>query len=149
MPDSSIDRYFIINYKTVKTHWHAIVIFVEMISAYITSHLDCSSYACLEIPSQVKLVLGIIKEALHHNLICIAQSWRLFINVLCLYKKQISMLRFIALQGLRAHENVEHSERRENVIYRDRSRVVELYYNWKTNNKSCKIMWRLNTSIYW
>ena len=36
------------------------------------------------------------------------------------------MLRFIALRGLRAHENVEHSERRENVIYRDRSRVVEL-----------------------
>ena len=36
------------------------------------------------------------------------------------------MLRFIALQGVRAHENVEHSQRRENVIYRDRSRIVEL-----------------------
>ena len=36
------------------------------------------------------------------------------------------MLRFIALQGVRVHENVEHSQRRENVIYRDRSRVVEL-----------------------
>ena len=36
------------------------------------------------------------------------------------------MLRFIALQGVRAPENVEHSQRRENVIYRDRSRVVEL-----------------------
>ena len=35
------------------------------------------------------------------------------------------MLRFIALQGYRAHENVEHSQRRENVIYRDRSRAVE------------------------
>ena len=27
------------------------------------------------------------------------------------------MLRFIALQGVRAHENVEHSQHRENVIY--------------------------------
>ena len=36
------------------------------------------------------------------------------------------MLRFIALQGGRALENVECSQRRENVIYRDRSRVVEL-----------------------
>ena len=36
------------------------------------------------------------------------------------------MLRFIALQGVRAHENVEHSQHRENVIYRDRSRIVEL-----------------------
>ena len=38
------------------------------------------------------------------------------------------MLRFIALQGVQAHENVEHSQHRENVIhvYRDRSRIVEL-----------------------
>ena len=36
------------------------------------------------------------------------------------------MLRFIALQGIRAHETVEHSQRRENVIYKDRYRVVEL-----------------------
>ena len=36
------------------------------------------------------------------------------------------MLRFIALQGVRAHENVEHSQYRENVIYRDRNREVEL-----------------------
>ena len=36
------------------------------------------------------------------------------------------MLGFIALQGVRAHENVEHSQRRENVIYRDRSHIVEL-----------------------
>ena len=36
------------------------------------------------------------------------------------------MLRFIALRGVRAHENVEHSQRRKNVIYRDRSRIVEL-----------------------
>ena len=36
------------------------------------------------------------------------------------------MLRFIALRGVRAHENVEHSQHRENVIYRDRSRIVEL-----------------------
>ena len=35
------------------------------------------------------------------------------------------MLRFIALQGVRAHENVEHSQRTENVVYRDRSRTVE------------------------
>ena len=36
------------------------------------------------------------------------------------------MLRFIALQGGRAHENVEHSQHRENVIFRYRSHVVEL-----------------------
>ena len=36
------------------------------------------------------------------------------------------MLRFIALRGVRAHENVEHSQRRENFIYRDRSHIVEL-----------------------
>ena len=36
------------------------------------------------------------------------------------------MLRLIALRGVRAHENVDHSQRRENVIYRDRSRIVEL-----------------------
>ena len=38
------------------------------------------------------------------------------------------MLRFIALREVRAHENVEHSQRRENVIsrYRDQSRVVKL-----------------------
>ena len=36
------------------------------------------------------------------------------------------MLGFIALQGARALENVEHSQRRGNVIYRDRNRIVEL-----------------------
>ena len=36
------------------------------------------------------------------------------------------MLRFMALRGVRAHENVEYSQRRENVIDRDRYRVVEL-----------------------
>ena len=36
------------------------------------------------------------------------------------------MLRFIALQGVRSHENVEHSQYRENVIDRDRSRIEEL-----------------------
>ena len=36
------------------------------------------------------------------------------------------MLRFIALRGVRAHENVKHSKRRENVIYRDRNRKKEL-----------------------
>ena len=36
------------------------------------------------------------------------------------------MLRFIASRGVRALENVEHSQRRENVIYRDRRRIVEL-----------------------
>ena len=36
------------------------------------------------------------------------------------------MLRFIALRGVWAYENVEHSQRRENVIYRDRNRIEEL-----------------------
>ena len=36
------------------------------------------------------------------------------------------MLRFIALRGARTYENVEHSQRRENDIYRDRSHIEEL-----------------------
>ena len=36
------------------------------------------------------------------------------------------MLGFIALRGVRAHENMEHSQLRGNVIYRNRSRAVEL-----------------------
>ena len=36
------------------------------------------------------------------------------------------MLRFIALRGVHAHENVEHSQRWENVIHRDQGRIVEL-----------------------
>ena len=36
------------------------------------------------------------------------------------------MLRFTALRGVRAHENVEHSQCMENVIYRDQSHIVEL-----------------------
>ena len=46
------------------------------------------------------------------------------------------MLCFIALQGVRAHENVEHSQRRENVIYSDRSRVVELLLQLENTNKN-------------
>ena len=37
------------------------------------------------------------------------------------------MLRIIALQGVRAHENAEHSQGMENVIYSDRSRMVEFF----------------------
>ena len=60
------------------------------------------------------------------------------------------MLRFIALQGVQAHEKVEHSQHRENVIYRDLSRVVQLLL--QLENKQ-QIM-RFNTStciryIYW
>ena len=36
------------------------------------------------------------------------------------------MLRFIGLRGVRIHDNVEHSQRREIFLYRDRSRIVEL-----------------------
>ena len=36
------------------------------------------------------------------------------------------MLRYNALRGVQAHENMEHSQRRENFIYRHRSRIVEL-----------------------
>ena len=45
------------------------------------------------------------------------------------------MLRFIALRGVRAHENVELSQRRENVIYRDRSRIVELLLQLKNKQQ--------------
>ena len=33
---------------------------------------------------------------------------------------------FIALRGVHAHENVEHSQRWENVIHRDQGHIVEL-----------------------
>ena len=36
------------------------------------------------------------------------------------------MLRLIALRGVRAHENVKHSKRTENFIYRDRNRIIKL-----------------------
>ena len=36
------------------------------------------------------------------------------------------MLCFSALQGVWVHENVECSQHKENVLYRDRSRVVQL-----------------------
>ena len=55
------------------------------------------------------------------------------------------MLRFTALRGVRAHENVEHSQRRENVIYRDRSRIVELLLQLENKQQIMQIMWRLNT----
>ena len=45
------------------------------------------------------------------------------------------MLPFIALQGVRSHENMEHSQRREKVIYRDRSRVVELLVQLKNKQR--------------
>ena len=36
----------------------------------------------------------------------------------------------------------------QTLLYRDRSLAFKqsFYYKWKTNNKSCKIMWRLDTS---
>ena len=68
------------------------------------------------------------------------------------------MLRFIALRGVRAHENVEYrySQRRENVIYRDRSRVVELLQhleniqqimqnNVETQNKHMYSLYRISS----
>ena len=45
------------------------------------------------------------------------------------------MLRFIALREVRTHENVEHSQRKENVIYRDRSRVVDLLLQLKNKQQ--------------
>ena len=47
------------------------------------------------------------------------------------------MLRFIALRGVRAHENVKHSKRRENVIYRNRNHIllVELLLQLENNQQ--------------
>ena len=56
------------------------------------------------------------------------------------------MLRFIALRGVRAHENVEGSQRRENVTYRNRNRVVELLLQLEIKQQIIQIMWTLNTS---
>ena len=55
------------------------------------------------------------------------------------------MLRLIALRGVRAHENVEHSQRRENVIYRDRSRMVELLLQLENKQKIMQNYLRFNT----
>ena len=46
------------------------------------------------------------------------------------------MLRFIALRGVRSHENAKHSKRRENVIYRDRSRIAELLLHLENKQKN-------------
>ena len=51
------------------------------------------------------------------------------------------MLCFIALRGVRAHKNMEHSQRRENIIWRDWSRVVELLLQLK---KKQQIMQSIN-----
>ena len=63
------------------------------------------------------------------------------------------MLRLIALRGERANENVEHSQRRENVIYRDRSHMIELLLQLENKKKSCKIIESSTQShvfvIYW
>ena len=47
------------------------------------------------------------------------------------------MLRFIALRGVQAQENVEHSQRRENVIYRNRNHIllVELLLQLENNQQ--------------
>ena len=45
------------------------------------------------------------------------------------------MLRFIALRGVRTHENVEHLQLMENVMYRDRSRIVELLLQLENNQQ--------------
>ena len=63
------------------------------------------------------------------------------------------MLRFIALRGVRAHENVGHSQRREYVIYRDRSHIVELLL--QLENKQQIMQYNVETKqshvfvIYW
>ena len=61
------------------------------------------------------------------------------------------MLRFIALQGVRAHENVEHSQRRENVIYRDRSRIVELLLQLENKQQIIQnnVETQHNRMLYW
>ena len=56
------------------------------------------------------------------------------------------MLRLIALQGVRAHENMEHYQAGKTLYIRDQAVKQSFNYNWKTKNKSCKIMWRLNSS---
>ena len=45
------------------------------------------------------------------------------------------MLRFIALQVVWAHKNMTHLQRRENVIYRDQSWVVELLLQLKNKQQ--------------
>ena len=47
------------------------------------------------------------------------------------------MLRFIALRGVQAQENVEHSQRRENVIYRNLNHIllVELLLQLENNQQ--------------
>ena len=60
---------------------------------------------------------------------------RLFISVFSVpsYKRQISILRFIALRGVRTHKKVIHLTHRSNYIYKDQYHEVNFYYNWKTN----------------
>ena len=59
------------------------------------------------------------------------------------------MLRFIELQGVRTHENVEHSQRRENVIYRDWSRIVELLLQLENKQQTMQNNAETLFVIYW
>ena len=59
------------------------------------------------------------------------------------------MIRFIALQGVRTHENVEHSQRRENVIYRDWSRIVELLLQLENKQQTMQNNAETLFVIYW
>ena len=43
------------------------------------------------------------------------------------------MLRLIALRGVRAHKNVAHLQRRYNIIYPDRNRVIEFLLHLENN----------------
>ena len=67
--------------------------------------------------------------------------------LLCPYKRQISMQRFIALLQEYGHIRTWHIYNTGKTLYIWIETVWQsFYYNWKTNNKSCKIMWRLSTS---
>ena len=64
------------------------------------------------------------------------------------------MPRFIALRGARAHEKVEHSQRRENVIYREQSHVEELLLQLENKQQIMQNNVELSTQshvfvIYW
>ena len=56
------------------------------------------------------------------------------------------MLRFIALRGVLAHMRTWNIHKTGKTLYIGIEAVLSFNYNWKTNNKSCKIICRLNTS---
>ena len=77
------------------------------------------------------------------------QCWRLFIIILNVFFAPIKG-RYECYASLHCEEDghIKTWYNTGKMLYGDQSCIVDLYAISKTNNKSCQIMWRINTSTY-